>query len=381
MKETTLNIQMVDLQSQYARLQEEIDAAVLEVIRSAAFINGPQVRNFQANLEQYLGVKHVIPCANGTDALQIALMAFGLQPGDEVIVPAFTYVATAEVIALLGLRPVMVDVDPGTFNVTAEIIEQAVTPRTKAVAPVNLFGQSCDMEPIMEVARRHELWVVEDNAQSIGADYTLSDGSRRKAGAIGHIGCTSFYPSKNLGAYGDGGAIYTNDDALAQQLRMIANHGQNKRYYHKVVGVNSRLDSIQAAILDIKLRHLDAYADARRTAADHYDRAFAGIEELQAPLRHERSTHVFHQYTLIVRDGRRDELQAFLQSKAIPTMVYYPVPLYEQEAYRESMSNKIDILPVTDFLCKSVISLPMHTELDEEMLEYICDGVKEFFKQ
>lgn len=381
MKETTLNIQMVDLQSQYARLQEEIDAAVLEVIRSAAFINGPQVRNFQANLEQYLGVKHVIPCANGTDALQIALMSLGLQPGDEVIVPAFTYVATAEVIALLGLRPVMVDVDPGTFNVTAEIIEQAVTPRTKAVAPVNLFGQSCDMEPIMEVARRHELWVVEDNAQSIGADYTLSDGSRRKAGAIGHIGCTSFYPSKNLGAYGDGGAIYTNDDALAQQLHMIANHGQNKRYYHKVVGVNSRLDSIQAAILDIKLRRLDAYADARRTAADHYDRAFAGIEELQAPLRHERSTHVFHQYTLIVRNGRRDELQAFLQSRGIPTMVYYPVPLYEQEAYRESMSNKIDILPVTDFLCKSVISLPMHTELDEETLEYICDGVREFFKQ
>lgn len=381
MKETTLNIQMVDLQSQYARLQEEIDAAVLEVIRSAAFINGPQVRNFQANLEQYLGVKHVIPCANGTDALQIALMSLGLQPGDEVIVPAFTYVATAEVIALLGLRPVMVDVDPGTFNVTAEIIEQAVTPRTKAVAPVNLFGQSCDMEPIMEVARRHELWVVEDNAQSIGADYTLSDGSRRKAGAIGHIGCTSFYPSKNLGAYGDGGAIYTNDDSLAQQLRMIANHGQNKRYYHKVVGVNSRLDSIQAAILDIKLRRLDAYADARRTAADHYDRAFAGIEELQAPLRHERSTHVFHQYTLIVRNGRRDELQAFLQSRGIPTMVYYPVPLYEQEAYRESMSNKIDILPVTDFLCKSVISLPMHTELDEETLEYICDGVREFFKQ
>ncbi len=381
MKETTLNIQMVDLQSQYARLQEEIDAAVLEVIRSAAFINGPQVRNFQANLEQYLGVKHVIPCANGTDALQIALMALGLQPGDEVIVPAFTYVATAEVIALLGLRPVMVDVDPGTFNVTAEIIEQAVTPRTKAVAPVNLFGQSCDMEPIMEVARRHELWVVEDNAQSIGADYTLSDGSRRKAGAIGHIGCTSFYPSKNLGAYGDGGAIYTNDDSLAQQLRMIANHGQNKRYYHKVVGVNSRLDSIQAAILNIKLRHLDAYADARRAAADHYDRAFAGIEQLQAPVRHERSTHVFHQYTLIVRDGRRDELQAFLQSRGIPTMVYYPVPLYEQEAYRESMSNKIDILPVTDFLCKSVISLPMHTELDEETLEYICDGVREFFKQ
>ena len=380
MKETTLNIQMVDLQSQYARLQEEIDAAVLEVIRSAAFINGPAVRDFQAHLEQYLGVKHVIPCANGTDALQVAMMATGLQPGDEVIVPAFTYVATAEVIALLQLRPVMVDVDPDTFNITAELVEQAITPRTRAVVPVNLFGQSCDMEPIMEVARRHNLWVVEDNAQAIGADYSFADGSTRKTGAIGHIGCTSFYPSKNLGAYGDGGAIYTDDDELAQQLRMIANHGQNKRYYHSLVGVNSRLDSIQAAILDIKLKHLDSYAAARRAAADHYDRAFAGIGQLQTPVRHQRSTHVFHQYTLIVRDGRRDELQAFLSSKGIPTMIYYPVPLYEQEAYQKSMANGIGKLPVTDFLCRSVLSLPMHTELNEETLEYICAGVKEFFK-
>ncbi|MCO6491142.1 MAG: DegT/DnrJ/EryC1/StrS family aminotransferase [Phaeodactylibacter sp.] len=380
MKETTLNIQMVDLQSQYARLQEEIDAAVLEVIRSAAFINGPTVRDFQAHLEQYLGVKHVIPCANGTDALQVALMATGLQPGDEVIVPAFTYVATAEVIALLQLRPVMVDVDPDTFNITAELVEQAITPRTRAVVPVNLFGQSCDMEPIMEVARRHNLWVVEDNAQAIGADYSFADGSTRKTGAIGHIGCTSFYPSKNLGAYGDGGAIYTDDDELAQQLRMIANHGQNKRYYHSLVGVNSRLDSIQAAILDIKLKHLDSYAAARRAAADHYDRAFAGIGQLQTPVRHQRSTHVFHQYTLIVRDGRRDELQAFLSSRGIPTMIYYPVPLYEQEAYRQSMANEIDKLPATDYLCRSVISLPMHTELDEETLGYICAGVKAFFE-
>ena len=371
---------MVDLQSQYAKLQEEIDSAVLEVIRSAAFINGPQVRDFQAHLEQYLGAKHVIPCANGTDALQIALMAAGLEPGDEVIVPAFTYVATAEVIALLRLRPVMVDVDPDTFNVTAELIEQAITPRTKAVVPVNLFGQSCDMEPIMEVARRHKLWVVEDNAQAIGADYTFADGRRRKTGTIGHIGCTSFYPSKNLGAYGDGGAICTNDDELAQKLRMIANHGQNKRYYHSVVGVNSRLDSIQAAILDIKLKHLDSYAAARRAAADHYDRAFAGIGQLQTPVRHQRSTHVFHQYTLIVRDGRRDELQAFLSSKGIPTMIYYPVPLYEQEAYQKSMANGIGKLPVTDDLCRSVLSLPMHTELNEETLGYICAGVKAFFK-
>ncbi|MCO6477680.1 MAG: DegT/DnrJ/EryC1/StrS family aminotransferase [Phaeodactylibacter sp.] len=380
MKQTTLNIQMVDLQSQYAKLQEEIDAAVLEVIRSATFINGPAVREFQANLEQYLGVKHVIPCANGTDALQIALMAAGLEPGDEVIVPAFTYVATAEVIALLGLRPVMVDVDPDTFNVTAELIEQAITPKTKAVVPVNLFGQSCDMEPIVEAARRHNLWVVEDNAQAIGADYTFSDGRRRKTGAIGHIGCTSFYPSKNLGAYGDGGAMYTDDDELAQKLRMVANHGQNKRYYHRLVGVNSRLDSIQAAILNIKLKRLDDYAAARQAAAHYYDNAFAGIEQLQTPKRHERSTHVFHQYTLIVKDGRRDELQAFLSNKGIPTMIYYPVPLYEQEAYRKSMANEMDKLPVTDALCRSVISLPMHTELDEEMLTYISEGVKGFFE-
>ncbi|MCB0546265.1 MAG: DegT/DnrJ/EryC1/StrS family aminotransferase [Phaeodactylibacter sp.] len=380
MKEATLNIQMVDLQSQYAKLQEEIDAAVLDVIRSAAFINGPRVRDFKANLEQYLGVKHVIPCANGTDALQIALMAIGLAPGDEVIVPAFTYVATAEVIALLGLRPIMVDVDPDTFNVTAEHIEQAITPRTKAVVPVNLFGQCCDMEPIMEVARRHNLWVVEDNAQAIGADYTFANGTRRKAGAIGHIGCTSFYPSKNLGAYGDAGAIYTDDDELAQKLHMIANHGQTRRYYHGLVGVNSRLDSIQAAILDIKLRYLDDYAAARQAAASYYDQAFAGIGQLQTPKRHERSTHVFHQYTLIVKDGRRDELQAFLSDKGIPTMIYYPVPLYEQDAYRESMANDIDTLPVTDSLCRSVISLPMHTELEEEMLAYISKGVKAFFE-
>ncbi|MCB0561332.1 MAG: DegT/DnrJ/EryC1/StrS family aminotransferase [Phaeodactylibacter sp.] len=380
MKETTLNIQMVDLQSQYAKLQEEIDTAVLEVIRSAAFINGPRVRDFQAHLEQYLDVKHVIPCANGTDALQIAMMSIGLEPGDEVIVPAFTYVATAEVIALLHLRPVMVDVDPDTFNITAEIIEPAITPRTRAIVPVNLFGQSCDMEPIMEVARRHKLWVIEDNAQAIGADYTFADGRRQKTGAIGHIGCTSFYPSKNLGAYGDGGAIYTNDDELAQQLRMIANHGQTRRYYHGLVGVNSRLDSIQAAILDIKLRYLDDYAAARRAAADYYDQAFAGIEQLQTPVRHERSTHVFHQYTLIVKDGRRDELQAFLNSKDIPSMIYYPVPLYEQEAYKESMANGMDKLPVTDHLCRSVISLPMHTELDKDMLEYISKGVKAFFE-
>lgn len=375
-----MNIQMVDLKGQYKKIQEEVDQAVLEVIRSAAFINGPTVKSFQANLEQYLGAKHVIPCANGTDALQIAFMALGLKPGDEVIVPAFTYVATAEVIALLRLKPIMVDVDPDTFNITADIIESAVTPNTKAVVPVNLFGQSCDMEPIMEVAKQHNLYVVEDNAQAIGADYTFSDGHSQKTGTIGHIGCTSFYPSKNLGAYGDGGAIYTNDDDLASMLRMMANHGQNKRYYHAHVGVNSRLDSIQAAILDIKLKHLDAYAETRRAAAAHYDQAFANMEQLVVPVRQHNSTHVFHQYTLKVKDGRRDELQAYLKEKGLPSMIYYPVPLYEQEAYKGLSDRHVDSLPVTDQLCKDVISLAMHSELNQEQLEHITETVKSFWK-
>ncbi|MCG8327000.1 MAG: DegT/DnrJ/EryC1/StrS family aminotransferase [Chitinophagales bacterium] len=374
-----MNIQMVDLKSQYQKLQEEIDTAVLEVIRSTAFINGPKVRDFQANLESYLGAKHVIPCANGTDALQVALMGLGLKPGDEVIVPAFTYVATAEVIALLGLRPLMVDVDQDSFNVTADIIEKAITPNTKAIVPVNLFGQSCDMEAIMEIANKHNLWVVEDNAQAIGADYTFSDGRSQKTGTIGHIGCTSFYPSKNLGAYGDGGALYTNDDELAEQLRKIANHGQSKRYYHDMVGVNSRLDSIQAAILDIKLRYLDEYATARQQAADYYDQAFANIEQLQTPYRHPKSTHVFHQYTLMVKDGRRDELQTYLKEQGIPSMIYYPVPLYKQEAYKAAMANDIDSLPVTETLCDSVISLPMHSEMTEDMLKHISQAVLDFF--
>lgn len=374
-----MNIQMVDLKSQYKKLQEEIDTAVLEVIRSTAFINGPKVRDFQANLESYLGAKHVIPCANGTDALQIALMGLGLKPGDEVIVPAFTYVATAEVIALLGLRPLMVDVDQATFNVTADIIEKAITPNTKAIVPVNLFGQSCDMEAIMKVANDHKLWVVEDNAQAIGADYTFDDGHSQKTGTIGHIGCTSFYPSKNLGAYGDGGALYTNDDKLAEKLRKIANHGQSKRYYHDMVGVNSRLDSIQAAILDIKLRYLDEYAAARQQAADYYDQAFANLEQLQTPYRHPKSTHVFHQYTLMVNDGRRDELQTYLKEQGIPSMIYYPVPLYKQEAYMDAMANDINSLPVTEVLCDSVISLPMHSEMDEDMLKHISQAVLDFF--
>jgi UDP-2-acetamido-2-deoxy-ribo-hexuluronate aminotransferase len=374
-----MNIQMVDLKAQYQKFQKEIDASVLDVLRSSAFINGPAVKSFQANLEAYLDVKHVIPCANGTDALQIALMALGLQPGDEVIVPAFTYVSTAEVIALLHLKPIMVDVDPDTFNVTPEIFEAAITPRTKAIVPVNLFGQSCDLEPIMQIANQHNIWVVEDNAQAIGADYTFADGHSQKTGTIGHIGCTSFYPSKNLGAYGDGGAISTNDEALATKLRMIANHGQTKRYYHGMIGVNSRLDSIQAAILDIKLRHLDEFAAGRRLAADYYDQRLAKVEQLKTPVRDPKSSHVFHQYTLQVQNGQRDELQAYLKAHHIPSMIYYPVPLYEQEAYKDAIQEGIGHLAVTDQLCQSVISLPMHPDLSEEALKYICDHVIQFF--
>ncbi len=380
MSDVKLNLQMVDLKTQYQRLKPEIDAAVQEVMESCAYINGPTVKSFKAHMESYLGAKRVIPCANGTDALQIALMGAGLQPGDEVIVPAFTYVSTAEVIALLGLSPVMVDVDPDTFNVTAEIAAAALTPRTKAIVPVNLFGQSCDLEPIMELAAEHGLWVIEDNAQAIGADYTFKDGHTQKTGTIGHIGCTSFYPSKNLGAYGDGGALYTNDEELGQKLQMIANHGQVKRYYHDLVGVNSRLDSIQAAILDIKLRHLDDYAAARRSAADYYDQAFADVEALQTPVRDPKSTHVFHQYTLKASGGQRDALQAYLKEQGIPNMIYYPVPLYKQEAYRKAMAQPVEHLPVTEALCAAVISLPMHTELDEASLAYITDKVRQFFR-
>lgn len=381
---TTLppNIQMVDLKNQYLRLKEEIDREVMDVLDSTAYINGPKVKQFQADLEQYLQVQQVIPCANGTDALQIALMALGLEAGDEVIVPAFTYVATAEVIALLRLQPVMVDVDPTTFNVTAELIEQAITPRTKAVVPVHLFGQSCDMEPIMEVARRHGIFVVEDNAQAIGADYTFADGHTQKTGTIGDIGCTSFYPSKNLGAYGDGGAICTNNAALAARCRSIANHGQSsRRYYHDLVGVNSRLDAIQAAILGVKLRYLDEFAEARRRAAAYYDKAFADVAALTRPVRQHNSTHVFHQYTLLVADGRRDALQAHLQEKKVPNMIYYPVPLYEQEAYDSAVVKGQGGLSVTESLCRSVISLPMHTELEEETLSYISAAVRSFFQQ
>jgi dTDP-4-amino-4,6-dideoxygalactose transaminase len=372
------SIQMVDLESQYEKIKTEIDEAVLSCIASTAFINGAAVHLFQKNLEKYLGVRHVVPCANGTDALQIAMMALGLKPGDEVIVPSFTYVATAEVIALLKLKPVMVEVDADTFNITAEIIEKAITPKTKAVVPVHLFGQACEMEAIMQVAEKHNLYVIEDNAQAIGADYTFSDNTKRKSGTIGHIGCTSFFPSKNLGCYGDGGAIFTNDDELAEKMRMIANHGQVKRYYHSYIGVNSRLDSIQAAILDVKLKYLDDYCAARGKAADFYDREFAGIEELQTPVRAPFSTHVFHQYTLQAKNGKRDALIEYLQTKGIPSMTYYPLPLNRQIAFAPFVPADLS-LPVTENLCDSVVSLPMHTELNEEILQFIVESVKDFF--
>lgn len=374
-----MNIQMVDVKSQYQKIKEEVDRGIQEVLDTTAFINGPQVKKFQKEFEAYLDVKHVIPCANGTDALQIAMMAVGLKPGDEVIVPAFTYVATAEVIALLGLVPVMVDVDPDTFNINIEGINSAITSKTKAIVPVHLYGQSAEMEAIMKIAEHHKLWVIEDNAQAIGADYTFSDGRKVKTGTIGHIGCTSFYPSKNLGCYGDGGAIMTNDDALGTLLHKIANHGQVVRYYHDVVGCNSRLDSIQAVVLSAKLPHLDAYRDARIKVADYYDTAFANVDVLETPFRASYTTHVFHQYTLKVKDGRRDALKAYLDEQKIPNMIYYPVPLYKQEAFKAS-SNGLELLENTESLCKEVISLPIHTEMDEDQLTFICERVKAFFK-
>jgi len=374
------SIQMVDLKGQYHKIKDEIDRGLLSCIESAQFINGPEVKRFQQNLEQYLKVKHVVPCANGTDALQIALMALPLEPGDEVIVPSFTYVATTEVIALLRLKPVMVEVDENTFNITAEIVEKAITPRTKAVVPVHLFGQSADIEGIMRVAAKHNLFVVEDNAQSIGADFTFSSGMTKKAGTIGLVGSTSFFPSKNLGCYGDGGALFTNDDALAQKIRMIGNHGQAKKYFHSIIGVNSRLDSLQAAILTVKLEHLDEYCAARQRVAEKYDEAFAGITGLQTPVRAKNSTHVFHQYTLRIEGDRRDALQKHLADRGVPSMVYYPLPLYRQEAFKE-FGGPDFVLPITERLCASVLSLPIHTEMDEQTQDYIIQGVKQFFAE
>lgn len=373
-------IQMVDLKSQYEKIKPEVDAAIQEVIDSTAFINGPAVKRFQEHLEQYLGVKHVIPCANGTDALQCSMMALGLKPGDEVITTSFTFIATAEVIALLGLTPVLVDVDPDTFNIDPRAIERAITPKTRAIVPVHLFGQCADMDAVMDIAHKHKLFVIEDNCQAIGADYIFNDGRHKKGGSIADIGCTSFFPSKNLGCYGDGGAIFTNSDELAITLRYIVNHGMVKRYYHDMIGVNSRLDSIQAAVLDVKLKRLDEYAAARRRAADYYDAAFAGCPSLKTPVRAGHSTHVFHQYTLVTEGIDRSALQEYLQSKEIPAMIYYPVPLHLQKAYLDPRYKEGDF-PVTEMLSNRVISLPMHTELDEEQLRHITSAVLEFIRK
>ena len=375
-----MNIPMVDLKTQYQNIKDQVDAAILECVSSTWFIGGPNVQSFKENLAKYLDVKHVIPCANGTDALQIAMMALGLQPGDEVILPAFTYVATAEVIALLGLKPVMIDVEMDTFNIKVNEIEAAITPKTKAIVPVHLFGQIADMESIIAIAEKHNLYVIEDNAQAIGADYTFSDGTVKKGGTIGHIGCTSFYPSKNLGCYGDGGAIFTNDEALGKKIQMVANHGQSRRYYHDEIGVNSRLDAVQAVVLNIKLPLLDGYCERRNRAASYYDAAFAKIDELTIPKRANNSTHVFHQYTLQVANGKRDELGDYLKAKGISNMIYYPVPLYKQDAYNHYSPEGFK-LANTEQLCDTVLSLPMHSEFSDAQLQYITEAVVSFFEK
>lgn len=372
-------IQMVDLSAQYQKIKPAIDEAIAEVINTTAFINGPAVGHFAQELGSYLGAKHVIPCANGTDALQIALMALGLQPGDEVITPSFTYIATTEVIALLGLRPVFVEVDPQTFCIDPSAIEVAISPRTKAIVPVHLYGQAANMNAIMELAEKHQLFVIEDNAQAIGSDYHLSNGTVQKTGTIGHIGCTSFFPSKNLGCYGDGGALYTQDAALAKKIKMIANHGQEQKYVHDVVGCNSRLDTIQAAVLRIKLRQLDNYIDARRDVAEAYDAAFAQLPGVEIPFRAADSKHVFHQYTLKLKGHNRDALQAHLQAAGIPSMIYYPIAAHHQKMFAHFDLQGLE-LPLTEALCKEVISLPIHTEMDEQQQNYIIEHFISFFK-
>ncbi|MDG2194401.1 MAG: DegT/DnrJ/EryC1/StrS family aminotransferase [Polaribacter sp.] len=370
-------IQMVDLPGQYKHIKETVDASIQEVLNSAAYINGPYVKEFQADLEKYLDVKHVIPCANGTDALQIAMMGLGLTQGDEVITADFTFAATVEVIALLKLTPVLVDVEADTFNMDIEALKKAITPKTKAIVPVHLFGQCANMEAVMDVAKAHNLHVIEDTAQAIGADYTFKDGTTKKAGTIGNVGTTSFFPSKNLGCYGDGGAIFTNDDDLAHTLRGVVNHGMYRRYYHDVVGVNSRLDSIQAAVLKTKLPLLDSYCDARRKAAEFYSAAFASNSNISTPVISNFSTHVFHQYTLQITNGKRDELHQHLLDNNIPNAIYYPVPLHAQKAYTDARYNEDDFT-VTNQLIDTVISLPMNTELDIEQLEFITKTILEF---
>lgn len=373
-------IKMVDLKGQYNRIKNQIDTAIIETIESTKFINGPVVKEFTNSLESFLDVKYVIPCANGTDALQIALMSLSLNPGDEVICPSFTYVATAEVISLLGLIPVMTDVDPNTFNITADLIKPHITGKTRAIVPVHLYGQSSDMEPIMDLANKYNLYVIEDNAQAIGSKYTFSNGSVKSTGTIGHIGTTSFFPSKNLGCYGDGGAMFTNDDEIAKNLRIIANHGQEVKYQHKLVGCNSRLDSVQAAILSVKLNYLTDYISARNFMAENYDKSFSNIPELCIPKRQYNSTHVFHQYTLKVEDNLRGNLIQYLNNNNIPVMIYYPIPLYKQEAFKHYVTDDF-YHENTKSLCKSVFSLPIHTEHENSSQEYIIKKVKDFFKK
>ena len=371
-------IQMVDLVSQYEKIKPSIDTAIQDVIQHAHFINGPAVSRFQADLQEYLGVKHVVPCANGTDALQIAMMALGLKPGDEIITPSFTYIATTEVIALLGLTPVFVEVDPQTFCIDPAAIEAAITPKTKAIVPVHLYGQAANMNAVMDIAQKHNLFVIEDNAQAIGSDYHLTNGKKVKTGTIGDIGCTSFFPSKNLGCYGDGGALCTNNDELAKKIKMIANHGQQQKYVHEVIGCNSRLDTIQAAVLEVKLRQLDNYIDARREVAERYDEAFASIQGVRIPFRADDSKHVFHQYTLILENASRAALQEALTANDIPSMIYYPIPAHKQQMFAAFGSSNTE-LPTTDWLTDRVISLPIHTEMDEEQTEFIINTVKMFF--
>lgn len=373
-------LQMVDTKTQYQKIKTEVDAAVIGVLESSMFIGGKVVNDFATDLADYHKSKHCISCANGTDALQIAMMALGLQPGDEVITPSFTYIATVEVAALLNIKPIFVEVNKQTFCLDPEAIEKAITPKTKAIIPVHLYGHAADMEKIMAIATKHNLFVIEDNAQGIGCTYTFTDGTSKKTGTIGHIGCTSFYPSKNLGAFGDGGAMFTDDDELANKLRMIASHGQSKRYYHDVVGCNSRLDAVQAAVLTIKLRHLDNYILARRKAADFYDAAFADNEKITTPFRAANQQHVFHQYTLQLTNVNRDKLSQYLTDNGVPNMIYYPVPAHKQKMFDAFGGSNFN-LPITDLLTDCVISLPIHTELDEEQQTFITTKVLEFINK
>jgi UDP-2-acetamido-2-deoxy-ribo-hexuluronate aminotransferase len=373
-------IQMVDLRTQYDEIRSEIDNAVFSVINSTAFIKGPEVKLFEEELQSYLGVKHVISCANGTDALQIVMMSLGLKPGDEVITTDFTFIATIEAVALLGLKPVIVDPDPRNFNISVKQIQKAITPHTRAIVPVHLFGQCADMEGILELARIHNLLIIEDAAQATGTDFYFTGGEIKKAGTIGNAGTTSFFPSKNLGCYGDGGAVYTNDDDLAKKIRSIANHGMKIRYHYNDIGVNSRLDTLQAAILRVKLKYLDRYNSARKAVADFYDEAFAGCSDIVVPAREKYSSHIFHQYTVRIKNGLRDNLKKYLEENKIPSMIYYPGPLHMQEAYLYLGYNESDF-PVTNALCKEVLSLPVHTEMEQDQLEYISRKILNFFER